>query len=444
MPPKFGTSGLRGLVADLTPNLISSYVKSFLATCNSGKALYIGRDLRPSSPSIASIVINSAQTAGVDVVDCGAVPTPALALAAIDAGASAIMVTGSHIPADRNGLKFYTPNGEISKTDETAILAGLGTGTQGVGKLHQRDVRAAYTARYLNAFGKDALAGLKIGAYTHSTVGRDLMIETIHRLGAEVTEVGRSDSFVPVDTEAIPEDVRQKLTEWALPLDAIISMDGDGDRPLMADENGQIVAGDIMGQVTALAMNAGTVVTPISSNTGVHLLGFGQVINTRIGSPFVIEAMYKKVACVGYEANGGFLLGFETSGLSPLMTRDSLLPIIATLALSKGRSVSAVVADQPQRFTAANRLQNIPTDISAKLVREIKHDPSTLLTALNLEVVETDATDGIRLICNNAIVHLRPSGNAPELRLYVEAGSKCLCKKFLKQGLEQLNLLLTV
>src|SRR5690606_2025930 len=89
--------------------------------------LFVGRDLRPSSPDLAGVVIAAGRAAGLAVTDCGAVPTPALALAAMDAGAAAVMVTGSHIPADRNGLKFYTPEGEITKAHETAILAGLGT-----------------------------------------------------------------------------------------------------------------------------------------------------------------------------------------------------------------------------------------------------------------------------------------------------------------------------
>ncbi len=127
MSPKFGTSGLRGLVTDLTPDLVGAHVMAFLRACPVGTGLFVGRDLRPSSPDIAAMVAKAAQAAGVQVTDCGAVPTPALALAAMQAGASAVMITGSHIPADRNGLKFYTPAGEITKAHESAILAALDT-----------------------------------------------------------------------------------------------------------------------------------------------------------------------------------------------------------------------------------------------------------------------------------------------------------------------------
>ena len=126
MAPKFGTSGLRGLVVELTPDLVADHIRAFLAACPTGTGLWVGRDLRPSSPDLAAVVLQAARAAGLTTVDCGAVPTPALALAAMNAGAAAVMVTGSHIPADRNGLKFYLPHGEIAKTDEAAILAALG------------------------------------------------------------------------------------------------------------------------------------------------------------------------------------------------------------------------------------------------------------------------------------------------------------------------------
>ena len=105
--PRFGTSGLRGLVTELTDTLVARYTRAFLRHLGAGDRLLIGRDLRDSSPGIAAAVAAGATAEGVSVTDCGALPTPALALEAMRLGVPAIMVTGSHIPADRNGLKFY-------------------------------------------------------------------------------------------------------------------------------------------------------------------------------------------------------------------------------------------------------------------------------------------------------------------------------------------------
>ena len=76
MPPKFGTSGLRGLVTELTPDLVSDHVRAFLSACDTGAALHVGHDLRDSSPALARVVADTAVTLGHDVVVCGAVPTP--------------------------------------------------------------------------------------------------------------------------------------------------------------------------------------------------------------------------------------------------------------------------------------------------------------------------------------------------------------------------------
>lgn len=462
MAPKFGTSGLRGLVSDLTPALVERHVAAFLAACPTGTGLFVGRDLRDSSPRIAGDVIRAARAAGVGVTDCGAVPTPALALAAMGSGASAVMVTGSHIPADRNGLKFYTPQGEITKTHEAAILSALATVTPGTGQapLHMGHPGPDFVARYVRAFGAAALRGLRIGVWSHSAVGRDLLRETLQALGAETVEIGRSDTFIPVDTEAVSDEARALLRAATAEqrLDAIVSTDGDGDRPLVADATGTVVPGDSLGQITARALGARIVVTPVSSNTGVEGSGaFDRVVRTRIGSPFVIAGMEAalandaRAAVVGYEANGGFLLGFDAQGpagpLPALMTRDSHLPIIAALVAAGPAGLAARVAAEPARFTAADRLQEVPTERSAALVAGLRDDPvarAAFAARLGATgVARIDTTDGLRLtLPGGRIVHLRPSGNAPELRFYAEAESPAAAAALLAQGLDALRALL--
>jgi phosphomannomutase len=442
MPPKFGTSGLRGLVSELTPDLVAAHVQAFLRACPLGDRLFVGRDLRESSPAIARSVIGAAQAQGVAVTNCGAVPTPALALAAMATGSAAVMVTGSHIPADRNGLKFYTPKGEITKAEEIAILATVGlppqTPSSPRGRLSQADPGPAFVARYRNAFGPSALAHFRIGAWSHSAVGRDLLIETLAELGAEIVELGRSKRFLPVDTEAVaPEDrVMLRAAAQEHGLDTIASTDGDGDRPLLTDEAGRVIPGDILGQLTARMLGARLVVTPVSSNTGAESSGFARVIRTKIGSPHVIAGMEAllqddpaaKVA--GYEANGGFLLGFSAQGpagpLPPLMTRDSHLPIIAPLVLAGKAGLAALVSAEPARFTAADRLTEVSSERAAALIStlsEEERERTVFLTGLGEpELTDINLTDGLRLTLRSGrIVHLRPSGNAPEMRVYTEA-----------------------
>ena len=181
MPPKFGTSGLRGLVSELTPKLVAAYTRAFLGACPTGHAVHVGWDLRESSPRIARTVIDAITASGQSAVIDGPLPTPALALTSLGAGNSAVMITGSHIPADRNGLKFYTPQGEISKADEATILDHLGKDTIPIDPGQEQQggdaAATAYCARYVDGFGPRALAGLRIGVYQHSSVARDIMVQ---------------------------------------------------------------------------------------------------------------------------------------------------------------------------------------------------------------------------------------------------------------------------
>jgi phosphomannomutase len=445
MPPKFGTSGLRGLVTELTPELITDYTRAFLAACPHGGSVHVGWDLRPSSPDIAAVVLGAVQDAGLTAINVGTVPTPALALGSMGAGHAAIMITGSHIPADRNGLKFYVPGGEVSKEDEAAINSQLGKDwpvaeTRGAVETASNTAET-YIARYVAAFGADALAGLTIGVYEHSSVARDIMVKAVRQLGATPVSLARSDVFIPVDTEAVDPDTRALLSGWCAEhgLDAIISTDGDADRPMLTDATGTIVPGDVLGPLTARMLGAAVLCTPVSSNSMIGSMDeFTTIHRTRIGSPFVIAAMEAVLAgdadatVVGYEANGGFLLGFTAQGpageITPLATRDCLLPMVAPLAAAKaaGQSMAGLVAGLPQIFTAADRVAEVPTEKSKAFIAELTDSPEARAAFFETGAAEEalDLTDGLRVMFEGGVVvHLRPSGNAPECRCYAEAAS---------------------
>ncbi len=440
MAPKFGTSGLRGLVIELTDDLVTDYVHAFLSTVQCG-TLYVGRDLRPSSPHIAGVICETAQAAGVDVVDCGTLGTPALALASMSEKAPAIMVTGSHIPADRNGLKFYLPDGEVSKEDEAAINKAYEARTRytasAAGSLRTLDAETPYISRYIDGFGADALKGFKIGVYRHSSVARDTMEAVIKGLGAEVVSLAHSEKFIPVDTEAVDTETRSKLQSWCKDngLDAIASTDGDADRPMLTDGAGKVIPGDILGVLGAQLLGAKSVVTPVSSNDMVRRIpDFEEVLLTRIGSPFVIAGMTEAAnsEVVGFEANGGFLLGFEAQiagKLAPLPTRDCMLPIIAPLVAAQlaGKPLSELVSSLPPCFTAADRVQEIDQTKAGAFLDGLIADAqkrATFFAPFGM-IATTDLTDGLRVDFESGdVLHLRPSGNAPEFRIYAQAKSE--------------------
>ena len=442
----FGTSGVRGLVSEMSDVVCAGYTTAFLQALqlvNSGQSVALGIDLRPSSPTIAQTCAAAIRQAGCEVIYCGSLPTPALALFSLNQGIPAIMITGSHIPFDRNGIKFYRADGEISKADELAIterLVNINL-TCEPGELPAIDSRSIndYIARYTSLFDKDFLKGWRIGVYEHSSVARDCIKDILVFFGAEVISLNRTDIFVPIDTEAVSPEDRQRGLDWAnqFSLNAIISTDGDGDRPLIADENGAWLRGDIVGLLCAKFLGVQTVVTPVSCNTAIELsMAFQQVVRTRIGSPYVIAGMASitEGSVAGFEANGGFLAGQHLKlangkTLSPLPTRDAVLPALAILAMAKQQNlkISDLLLDLPHRFTASDRLQNVPMVSSQSLIESLQNNqiPYQEIWGEALgSITHIDTTDGLRLsFTQGEIIHLRPSGNAPELRCYAEADS---------------------
>ena len=286
---KFGTSGRRGEVVHLTDleiyiNVVGEleYLQKLPAEQGGiarGDEFYVGLDLRPSSVRLAAAVQRGIADTGMQPVDMGRIPTPALMNYAIARGRGSIMVTGSHIPFDRNGYKLNTSRGELLKELEQPINAAVrGVRERVYGEAFERSLfdehgmfkpsaaAAAYLARYLDFFGAGALSGLRLAVYQHSAVGRDLLPELLTRLGADAIPCGRSDQFVPIDTENIEAAQVAKIQELVDPLgrvDAVVSTDGDSDRPLLLGiENGKVrfFGGDLIGMLVAEFLGADAVV----------------------------------------------------------------------------------------------------------------------------------------------------------------------------------------
>jgi phosphomannomutase len=320
-----------------------------------------------------------------------------------------------------------------------------------------------YIDRYARFFSPGALNGRRVLLYQHSAVGRDMLSDVLGALGAEVIPAGRRDDFVAIDTEAIGERelaAIQALAEKSGPVFAIVSLDGDSDRPLILGiENGSVrfYSGDLVGMIVAEYLDADGVVVPITCNDAIDRGALASVLEpkTRIGSPYVVAAMEaarkkgRKAVC-GWEANGGFLVGSEIRKdgrvLSPLPTRDAFLPIVAVLASAaeKGISVAELFATLPRRFSRSGLLRHFPRENGAELVHELSRMPAAEVSRFFpaaegfSEVESIDLTDGVRVrFSNGEIGHLRPSGNADEFRFYAVADSEVRATEILRAGIDE-------
>jgi len=528
VPLAFGTSGLRGLVKDITDLEAYINVKAALRYLSSsgdiraGGTVVIAGDLRPSTDRIMRACAQAIVDSGCQVENAGKISTPALVSRAISTRRAGVMVTGSHIPFDRNGIKINKSVGEVLKSDEPGISREIEcvrieeysrtattSGFDASGTLKSsvelppldRAAEETYIRRYLNSFNSGGLSGLRVLVYQHSAVGRDILARILRELGAEVVAAGRSETFIPIDTENITDEQLNRLEEFAVaaeaggkPLHAIVSTDGDSDRPLVTavlpaaevkpgGRRVRFLPGDLLGLVVAEYLGADAVAVPISANDAVErCLRECKVLleKTKIGSPYVISALdelrrdgrYTRI--VGWEANGGFLTGSDIalSGakLAALPTRDSTLPILANLfaAASRGITLSALWDRLPARFGRAGLIDNFPVAVSQAILAnlipagdaiEVEFDGTSQVSdrsradatpmplaagpaedwrqrkatlsrfftpALGFsDIVRINVLDGVRINFNNGdVAHIRPSGNAPQLRIYANGDSQ--------------------
>ena len=542
---RFGTSGRRGEVVHLTQleiyiNICAEieYLQSLPrgdGGVTAGEEFYFAYDLRPSSTrfveaedgrgEICQAVVQAALDRGMHPVNLGCIPTPALAYYALSRQRASVMVTGSHIPFDRNGYKLNTARGELLKQHESPIADFVRRvrsklyaesyvdslfNERGMLKAGHRelppagaDARAAYFRRYTDFFGGSFLGGKRIAVYQHSAVARDFLVELLTALGAEAIPVGRSDTFVPIDTENIDaaqlaaiQSLTREVVHSYGPLWAVVSADGDSDRPLVlgVEPEGAIrfFGGDLVGMIVAEFLGADAVVVPISCNDAIDRGRLQRVVEpkTKIGSPYVIEGLERarskgKKAVCGWEANGGFLTGSDIARhgrtLTRLATRDAMLPILGSLfaAQEAACSLTELFARLPPRYSRAALLKRFPQSVSRQIIDRFSpgvpelHEavfgpkprfldsqgaemdppagPRSRLERIRRElepffpsragfgeIARLNYVDGVRLIFSNGdVAHVRPSGNADELRIYAVADTQARADAITQMGVAE-------
>jgi phosphomannomutase len=485
----FGTSGLRALVTDMTD--LECYINGlgflrFLEAADGlkpGSTVYLAGDLRQSTPRILAAMHQAIIDAGHKTVYCGLIPTPAVAYFGLQKHAPCIMVTGSHIPEDRNGIKFYKRGGEVLKEDElgiheavaavrTAIYSADSGSFDPQGALllppslpaENAEAITAYIRRYTDVFNRKTLAGTKIVFYQHTSVGRDSLPKLLEQLGAEVVLAGRSDKFVPIDSENVTPDDQayfKVLVKQYPDAFAIVTTDGDADRPFVVDEHGIFHRGDVLGVVNADWLKADFAVYPVSSSDAVDRHLTEQKVawqHTRIGSPYVISVMQEAALAgskriVGWEVNGGLLLGSDIQmhgkTLKALPTRDAILPIIGALVMarSKKQPVSKLFGALAQRFTQAGLIDNFPGDVYKLIAARFAADTPEVRQDLGQHfslargfgaITQINSLDGVRIYFDNGdIAHLRQSNNAPQLRIYSVADSQERADAIVKMAINE-------
>jgi phosphoglucosamine mutase len=393
----FGTDGVRGIVGkDLTVELVESLGRA-AATWSGRGRVFIGRDTRATGPELERALARGIAMAGGSAVIGGVLPTPAVALLALDLGA---VITASHNPPEYNGVKFFDADGrKLTDAQEEEIEALLGADARGGGELDEVGVATdSYLEHVLERFGS-GLSRLHVVVDCANGAYSGIAPKAFEQLGARVTAIGDSPDGTNINVGYGATDLAalsHKVVE--IGADLGVAFDGDGDRMLAVDAQGEIVDGDRIVAVLALHKQVDVVVVTVMSNLGLHRLmeqhGI-RVVTTDVGDRYVLEALRRENAVLGGEQSGHIIW------LDGHVTGDGLVAALLLCAALEGRTLAEATAVMP-RYPQVK--ENVPVG-RLELTERIRE-----------EVERTNTELGSR-----GRVLVRPSGTEPVIRILAEA-----------------------
>jgi phosphoglucosamine mutase len=416
----FGTDGIRGVAnVDLKPTLAYALGRATARRLvGPGKALVVGQDTRRSGDMFVAAVAAGAASLGADVHQVGVVPTPALAfLAGSGRFAAGIMVSASHNPADDNGLKVLDGDGlklDDSVEDELEQLIwrseDLGGATNtGLGRIVvSHDLVDDYRRHRLALAESVRAAGTRLVLDGANGSGAVLGSEILRATGAAVDVIHAEPDGVNINLGCGATDPASLAeTVVARGADVGFALDGDADRLIAIDANGQVVDGDHVLGILALdrlgrgALPGGVVVS-ILSNGGLQSVveaAGGQVIRTPVGDKYILEGMQVSGARLGGEKSGHVIdLDHTTTG-DGIVTAMEVLRVMA----SSGRGLAALAADIPM-------LPQQQRAVEARHKDQWEAD----------RILQAAITEASGRLGPTGRVIVRPSGTEPALRVMVE------------------------
>jgi len=428
----FGTNGIRGLVnKELTP-ATAIRIGSAIGTFFNRGELLVGLDARTSSPMFARAVVSGLTATGCNVLFAGMAPTPALQFAVNKhRRAGGVIITASHNPPEYNGIKVIWRDGvEISHEQEVKI----------------EEIYFVEEARYAdwNKLGDVQDLPEVIGEYVesikaHVNVPRialrhySVVVDAansvaglaapslLRDLGCRVTTINANidGTFPGRPPEPRPENLdKTALMVKAVDADLGVAFDGDADRSVFIDEQGEIRAGDeTFALVTKhfLEENKGEkIITPISSSTMVEDIVKaygGKLVWTKVGSVTVSQTMKKLKAKLGGEENGGIFYG----PLHPVRDGTMATALMLEIMSKTKQRLSALLSELPKYFIEKGKVE-CPEELKQKVLQSLVRQ---------LKNAKKSTIDGVKIwFDDKSAILIRPSGTEPIYRLYAEAKTR--------------------
>jgi len=402
----FGTDGVRGVVGEfLTPELVERLGRA-AAMWTGARKVFVGRDTRASGIELEQAFARGVVSVGGDCILGGVLPTPAVALLALDLG---VVISASHNPPEYNGVKFFDSKGNKLRDAYEEQIEELLVASPGIdqGRVEYVEVATdSYLTHVLERFGSD-LSGLRIAVDCANGAYSGLAPYAFEKCGAEIHAIGDDPNGENINVGCGATDLALlQRTVREGNFDLGIAFDGDGDRMLAVDENGDTIDGDQIIAILALDQQVDQVAVTVMTNLGFHALmrehGI-RVHTTDVGDRYVLEALQEHGAILGGEQSGHILF------LRGHVTGDGLAAGLLLCGALKGRTLSETAAVMP-RFPQCK--ENVPVserELTATIVQQVER--------MNAE------WDGAGRVL------VRPSGTEPLIRVLAEAENAAVAQE---------------
>ena len=394
----FGTDGVRGIVGeDLTPELVEQLGRAVTLWSDGGR-VFVGRDTRGSGEELEEAFGRGVVAAGGNAVLAGVLPTPAVALLALDLG---VVITASHNPPEYNGVKLFDGEGrkltDAAEEEIEALFDVPFVGSPGqVDRVGVAD--ESYLDHIVERFGT-GLSGLKLVVDCANGAYSGIAPTAFERLGAEVTVIGSDPDGTNINVGCGATDLsalQQAVTGSGADLG--VAFDGDGDRMLAVDARGEVVDGDQILAILMLHLGVDLVAVTVMANLGLHRLAAERgirVVTTDVGDRYVLEALRRENGVLGGEQSGHLIY------LRDHVTGDGLAAALLLCGALGGRTLEEAAAVMPRFPQVKENIRVASKELPQELLAEVER--------LNTRL------DG------RGRVLVRPSGTEPVMRVLAEA-----------------------
>ncbi|MEN4018470.1 MAG: phosphoglucosamine mutase [Methanobacterium sp.] len=435
----FGTFGVRRLAnTELTPEFASKIAASY-GSLVKGKVA-VGGDTRTSTEMIKHAVISGLLSSGCDVVDLGFLPTPALQYAVRNYYDAGIIITASHNPAEYNGLKLVDFDG-IGTPDETELKieemffndAPDRVSWDEIGELEKNSsILEEYIQEVIKRVDADTIGNAKLKVIVDCGSGAACFTTPyiLRELGCEVITMNcQPDGFFPGRDPEPTEPNLKELIEVvkATGADVGLAHDGDADRTICIDENGNFVFGDksfaLVEKYMLKENKGGLIVTTVATSTAIYDIANeynGEVIATKVGDLVVARKLKDKKGLFGGEENGGLIFPDFVYGRDAALSAAKIVEIIA----KSGKPLSRLVEELPVYYSEKMKIK-CPEELKQVVMQKIAEETREF---------KVDTTDGVKIIKEEGWVIIRPSGTEPIFRCFAEAKTKEEAKTMVEWG----------